>query len=301
MRRPRPLTRPSRRALVGVALPAAATLAGLAAPVGAGAADLPTQPVGEVRVSVTTPSGWTVEERGPKDPQDQVLTQIVVRSPGGAVDGLLYPEAEVRDLCDVDAEGFRCLPLRAIFQGPQRLGKDGLLVTDQDGDGVPEVAISMFSGGAHCCISTVGSWRDAAGGWKSDVTNGGSAGGDRSDAKDRVRVANPGFESMSWSYAASQPFFTWSRLVPGTGWVDATTRAEHRAAIRLMTTAIRRSSRDRGAGEVVQSARAVRIGHRHALGDTRHELAERRVYRRAYGRADARALTTVLKSVRRVR
>lgn len=298
MRRPRPT---AARRLARTALPTLAALAVVTLPATAGAAEVPTQPTGDVRLSVTTPSGWTVEDRGPKDPQDQITTQLVVRSPGGAVDTLLYPERDVPDYCDERGEGFHCMPLRVLLEKPPAFGKNGLLVTDQNGDGVPEIAISMFSGGAHCCITTVGWWREASGAWKSDLTNGGSAGGDVTDAQGRVRIANPGFESMSWSYAASLPFYSWSRLVPGRGWVDATTRGEHRARIRAMDKAIKRYSRVRDADEVVQSARAVRIGHRHALGETRRELAERRTYRRAYGRADARALTTVLKSVRRVR
>lgn len=59
---------------------------------------------------------------GPKDPQDQVVTQVVVRSPGRAVDALLSPEAEVKALCDVAAEGFRCMPLRAMFRGRSAWG-----------------------------------------------------------------------------------------------------------------------------------------------------------------------------------
>lgn len=280
-------------ALAGAAL--------LALPVTATAADLPTQPTGDVRVSVTTPSGWVVEERGPKDPEDQRTTQIAVRAPGGAVDALLYPEGEIDDFCDPTSDGFHCLPLRAIFQGPQKFGTDGLLVADENGDGVPEIAISMFSGGAHCCITTVGWSRAAAGGWKSALTNGGSAGGDVSDARGRVRVANAGFEGMSWSYAATQPFYTWERLVPGRGWVDVTTKPEHRSRVKAMNAVVRRFARVRDAGEAVQAARAVRIGHRHALGQTARERAERRDYRRVYGRADARALTGVLRTVRRAR
>lgn len=302
----RPGRAPGRRATVSraptrrIAL-AGATLATALAPAAAGAAALPTAPVGAVQVSVTTSTGWTVEERGPKGPKDQRTTQLVVKRPGGEVDALLYPEAQIPDLCDATSTGFHCLPLRAIFVQPVKVGEQGLLVQDQDGDGTPEIAIGMFSGGAHCCTTEVGYWRDASGTWKSDLTNGGSAGADVSDAKGRLQIANPGFEAMSWSYAASQPFYTWTRLVPGTGWVDASTRADHRKQVERMNAVVRRFAKVRDAAEPIQAARAVRVGHRKALGQKARVASERRTYRRAYGRADARALDRVLKTVDVVR
>jgi len=301
MRRTRPAVVPIERRRTKARLALLVGLAGALLAAGPATAALPTAPTGDVRVSVSTPSGWTVEERGPSGPKDQRTTQLVVRAPGGAVDALLYPEAAVKDLCDPEADGFHCLPLRAVFVQDLKMGTKGLVVTDRDGDGTPEVAISMFSGGAHCCVTAVGYWRDAAGGWKSDVTNGGSLGGDRTDATGRLRVANPGFEGLDWSYAATQGFFTWSRLVPGTGWVDATTKAEHRAQITAMDRVVRRWAGRKDAGEVVQAARAVRIGHRRALGQKARVASERRTYRRAYGRASARSLDRVLKTVVTVR
>lgn len=280
---------------------AGATLAAALVPATAGAAALPTAPTGDVQVAVTTSTGWTVEERGPKDADDQRTTQVVVKRPGGEVDALLYPEAQVKDFCDPTSTGFHCLPLRAIFVQPPKVGKQGLVVQDQDGDGTPEVAIGMFSGGAHCCITVVGYWRDASGAWRSDLTNGGSAGGDVTDAKSRMQVANAGFEGMSWSYAATQPFYTWTRLVPGTGWVDASTRADHLKQIKRMDAVVRRFAKVKDAGEPIQAARAVRIGHRRALGQKAKLAAERRVYRRKYGRADTKALDAVLKTVDLVR
>lgn len=279
---------------------AAAVLAGLV-PATAGAATLPAVPTGDVQVSVTTSTGWTVEERGPKDFEDRRTTQLVVKRPGGDVDALLYPEAQVSDFCDPLSTGFHCVPVRAIFQQPLAVGKQGLVVQDQNGDGTPEIAIGMFSGGAHCCITVVGYWRDATGAWRSDLTNGGSAGGDVTDAKGRLQIANPGFEGMSWSYAATQPFYTWTRLVPGTGWVDASTRADHIKQVKRMDAAIRRYVRLKDSGEAIQAVRAVRIGHRKALGQTAKLAAERRVYRRKFGRADTRALDAVLKTVEVVR
>lgn len=286
----------ARRAVLGGAVLLAALV-----PATAGAAALPTTPTGDVQVSVTTNTGWTVEERGPKDFEEQRTTQIVVKRPGGEVDALLYPEAQVKDFCDPLSTGFHCVPVRAIFTQPLKVGKKGLVVQDQDGDGTPEVAIGMFSGGAHCCITVVGYWRDASGAWKSDLTNGGSAGGDVTDAKGRLQIANPGFEGMSWSYAATAPFYTWTRLVPGTGWADASTKADHRKQVARMTAAVRRYAKIEDAGEPIQAARAVRIGHRKALGQKARVASERRTYRRAYGRADTKALDAVLKTVQVVR
>lgn len=268
-------------------------LLGTAAP--ALAAELPTAPTGDVQVSVTTASGWTVEDRGPKTFKDQRTTQLVLRRPDGAVDALLYPERDAGDLCDPFSDGFRCMPMRTIFGPKLRMGKRGLVVTDQDGDGVPEVALSMYTGGAHCCTITIGWWRDADGTWRSDRTNGGSMGGVRADATGRVEIADPAFEGLDWSYAETQPYSTWSRLVPGTGWVDATTKAEHRREIATMTGAIRRFSKLDGAERAVQAARAVRIGHRKALGQKARLAPERRTYRRAYGRGDLRTLDRALK------
>jgi hypothetical protein len=266
----------------------------------AAAAELPTVPTGAVQVGVTS-GGWTVEDRGPAKVEDVRTTQVVVRRPDGAVDALLYPEAQVPDLCDPRSTEFHCLPLRTIFGPGLRMGRKGLLVTDQNADGIPEVAISMFSLGAHCCVTTVGYWRAADGTWASDITNGGSAGGARSDRSGRVEVADPGFEGMSWAYAETQAFTTWSRLIPGTGWVDATRPAEHRAEISRMSRLVRRFSRIDGADQAVQAARAVRIGHRKALRQSSRVAAERAIYRRVYGRADLKTLDGVLRTVAEVR
>ncbi|WP_304787828.1 hypothetical protein [Patulibacter sp.] len=280
---------------------AAAAVAALLGAAPAVAAELPTTPTGDVQVSVTTASGWTVEDRGPKTFEDQRATQLVLRRPGGETDAVLYPESAAGELCDPLADDFHCMPMRTIFGPKLRMGKKGLVVTDQDADGVPEVAMSLFTGGAHCCVITVGYWRDASGAWKSDRTNGGSMGGDRADATGRVQIADPAFEGMDWSYAETQPYLTWSRLVPGTGWVDATTKAEHRREITSMTGAIRRFARLGDAEFAIQAARAVRIGHRKALGQTRRLAAERRTYRRAYGRGDLRTLDRALKPLTVVR
>jgi hypothetical protein len=270
-----------------------ALIAAAGVPAGASAADLPTAPVGDAQVTVTTPSGWVVEDHGPKNEKQDRLTQLVVRRPDGTVDALLYPEAQ-SDFCDPKAKSYHCLPLRAIFTTPPKMGTDGLVVTDNDGDGIPEIAIGMFSRGAHCCITDVGYWRDAAGAWKSDITNGGSLGGDHTDAAGRLEISAPAFEGMDWSFAATQPFYTWSLLVPGKGWVDVTTRKEHEAEITDMTRAIKKFSKYRDASEAIQAARAVRIGHRKALGQTTKLRAERKVYRAKYGRSAARSLDRVL-------
>ncbi len=286
--------RPGRGSVVALALAAAGLLAG-AGP--AGAAELPTAPTGDVRASAALPSGWSVQERGPRTYRDMRTTQLVVQRPDGAVDALLYPEGAVGDACDPRSEDFHCQPMRTILGPEVPMGKKGLLVTDEDGDGVPEIAISMFTLGAHCCVLTVGYWRDAQGGWKSDVTTGGSFGGTRSDARGRVEDADPAFEGLDWSYAASQAYLTWARLVPGKGWVDASTRADHRRQVTLMDRAIRRFARRRDAGPAVQAARAVRIAHRKALGQTARLASERRTYRRAYGKGPARRLDRALRDV----
>lgn len=278
---------------------AAALLLGVAGP--ADAAGLPTTPIGDVRVSVTTPSGWTIEDRGPRTFTDQRTTQLVVRRPGGAVDALLYPETATGDFCDATAEGFHCMPLRAVFGPELKMGQKGLLVTDNDADGVPEVAISMFTGGAHCCVMTVGYWREASGAWKSDLTNEGSQGGAFADEAGRVEVADPAFESMDWSYAATQPYLTYSRLVPGAGWIDVTTNNEHLRQITLMNRAVREFAKIDDAEEAVQAARAVRLAHRKALRQSARVASERRTYRRAYGKASARRLDKVLRTVQLVR
>jgi hypothetical protein len=290
--------RPRRGSVVAVALAAAGLLAA-AGP--AGAAELPTAPTDEVRASATLPSGWSVEERGPRTYRDQRTTQLVVKRPDGAVDALLYPETAAGDLCDARSDEFHCQPMRTILGPEVPMGTKGLLVTDVDGDGIPEVAISMYTGGAHCCVITVGYWRDAQGAWKDDETNGGSFGGTRSDARGRVEVADPAFEGLDWSYAASQAYVTWARLVPGRGWVDASTTADHRRQITLMDRAVRRFARRRDASEAVQAARAVRIAHRKALGQTARLASERRTYRRAYGKGPARRLDRALRGVVTVR
>ncbi|MEV4419487.1 hypothetical protein AB0L40_05850 [Patulibacter sp. NPDC049589] len=291
----RPSTR-VRRALGALAL---ALVAGAAGAGPAGAAPLPTAPVGPARVTVATPSGWTVEEHGPAKGQDR-LTQIVVRRPGGDVDALLYPEQDAGDFCDATADSYHCLPLRAAFTGDLAMGKDGLVVTDQDADGIPEVAIGLFTGGAHCCVIDVGWWRDAAGTWHHDATNGGSAGGDRTDAPGRLRIADPAFEGLDWAYVFYTPYFTWSRLIPGKGWVDATTRADHLREIQRLNGRVRRYAHDRDAKKLIEAVRAVRIAHRFALGQTQQVASERATYRRKYGRRALKDLDQALKGVARV-
>lgn len=291
--RRRPAVTATRLLLAGAGLAIAAT----SVPAAASAAELPTAPVGAAQVTVTTPSGWVVEDHGPKTVKQDRLTQLVVRRPDGAVDALLYPEAQAGGLCDPKAKSYHCLPLRTIFTTPLKMGKDGLVVTDNDGDGVPEIAIGMFSRGAHCCIVDVGYWRDASGAWKADTTNGGSLGGDHTDAAGRLEISDPAFEGMDWSYAATQPFSTWSLLMPGKGWVDVTTRQEHEKEITDMTRAIKRFSRYKDASEPIQAARAVRIGHRKALGQASRVAAERKVYRRKYGRSALKTLDDTLKRI----
>lgn len=277
-------------AIVGVA----ATLGGLAAGPAA-AASLPTSPVGKSRVTIKTASGWTIEQHGPKSYKRPTITQLVVRQPTGAVDALLYPEAQIPDFCDPFATSYRCLPLSVLTGGPTKYGTKGVLVTDQNGDGVPEVSIPMFTGGAHCCVVVVGYWRDAASGaWKSDTVDTGSA-GSVSTKSGRIETANPAFEGLDWAYAETSFYFTWSRLVPGVGWVDATTRADHLHQIALMTRTIKRYSKPGDANGVVKSARAIRIGHRAALGQTAIVAKERNAYRRAYGARSLRLVDQAIK------
>jgi len=55
-----------------------------------------------------------------------------------------------------------CAPIAALPGGPGAGARDGLTVTDLDGDGEPEVVADLFTGGAHCClVSRVLRWTGA--------------------------------------------------------------------------------------------------------------------------------------------
>jgi hypothetical protein len=85
-------------------------------------------------------------------------------------------------------------------------GAKSVAVTDLDGDGVPEVALQLYTGGAHCCTEVFAfRWDGRA--YRANAIDGGSSGIRQTDLDHDGRpewvTADPSFEYLFTSFAGS--------------------------------------------------------------------------------------------------
>ncbi|MCK9248510.1 MAG: hypothetical protein M0P31_05975 [Solirubrobacteraceae bacterium] len=290
------LPRRSRPALATVA--AAAVAIGLPPPATGATAGLPQ---GELKQAVDA-DGWTFELWGPGRPILQVNgmpTEIVVRRAGDpAIVDRLRPDRALP--CTTGGvEG--CVPIDLMGRTSTAVKATRLVVTNHDG-GDPELSTAFHTGGGSCCYASVGYWRDPAGGWRSDLLRGGGRTEPIGDRAGRIRIGAARWETLDWSRGNARPLLRWHRVVDG-GWEDATTRTDHRRELRAATAAVKRLDRRSGPAsrQRARSARAVRIAHQRALGQTRQVREGRRAYRRLYGARSLRRLDAGLRDVARAR
>ncbi|MGE4425593.1 MAG: hypothetical protein AB7G37_03965 [Solirubrobacteraceae bacterium] len=283
-----------------VALTVAAAVA-IAMPPPAAAAD-PGLPQGDLKQAVTA-DGWTFELWGPARPILQVngmRTEVVVRREGDpSIVARLVPDRALP--CRTGGPD-GCVPIDLMGRTSAAVKATRLVVTNHDG-GDPELSTAFYTGGGSCCYASVGFWRGTDGNWRSDLLRGGGRTEPIADRAGRVRVGAARWETLDWSRGNARPLLSWHRVVGGTGWEDATTPADHRREITQASSAIARLDRRSGPAsrQRARSARAVRIAHQRALGQTRKVREGRRTYRRMYGARSLRRLDAALRDVTRGR